>query len=190
MDHDQSPQPLNTMRDVFEEADCLYTEEDVIAVIDRMGQEISQVCQDENPLVLIVMNGGLVFGGQLLTRLNFPLQVDYLHASRYGQGTQGQQLNWLVKPSTELLGRSILLIDDILDEGKTLLDIISYCYEQGAAQVRTAVLTEKCHNRKVDSNFKSDFSGIELEDRFVFGFGMDYQGYWRNAPGIFAVKGL
>lgn len=178
------------MNRVFDEADCLYTYDQVLVAIDKMAQEINQALKHENPLVIIIMNGGLVFGGQLLSKLNFPLQVDYLHATRYGKATQGEQLNWYAKPATELKGRSILLVDDILDEGKTLLEIIDYCHQQGAKRVSTAVLTEKHHHRKADKNFKAEFCGLPLEDRFVFGFGMDYQGYWRNAPGIYAVKGL
>lgn len=181
---------IHTMNKIFEEADCLYTYDEVQSAIVAIGKEINAALFDENPLILIVMNGGLIFGGQLLSQLNFPLELDYLHATRYGQNTQGKTLKWHVKPLNTLKDRSVLLVDDILDEGKTLLDIIDYCYEQGAKTVRTAVLTEKRHDRKADKAFKPDFSGLELEDRFVFGFGMDYQGYWRNAPGIYAVKGL
>lgn len=178
------------MQEIFDQADCLYSNDQVVAVIDVLAEEINTELATKNPLILIVMNGGLVFGGQLLSRLNFPLQVDYLHASRYGDNTQGASLNWRVQPSIDLKNRCILIVDDILDEGKTLLEIIAYCTEQGADKVLTAVLTEKRHDRKVTQDLKADFCGLTLEDRFVFGFGMDYQGYWRNAPGIYAVKGL
>jgi|TARA_R110000850_G_scaffold92878_3_gene196794 hypoxanthine phosphoribosyltransferase len=178
------------MREVFSQADCLYSHDQVIAAIDVLAKKINAVYYDQNPLILIVMNGGLVFGGQLLSRLNFPLQVDYLQASRYGDNIQGQSLNWRVKPSAELHDRSVLIVDDILDEGKTLLEIIQYCKAQGASDVRSVVLTDKKHDRKAVRDLKADFCGLVLEDRFVFGFGMDYQGYWRNAPGIYAVKGL
>ncbi len=178
------------MQEVFDQADCLFSNEQVIAAIDVLAKEINLVLADKNPLIMIVMNGGLVFGGQLLSRLHFPLQVDYLHASRYGDNTQGETLSWHAQPSMDLNNRVVLIIDDILDEGKTLLEIIKYCETQGAKNVMTAVLTEKMHKRKANPNIKADFCGLKLEDRFVFGFGMDYQGYWRNAPGIYAVKGL
>jgi hypoxanthine phosphoribosyltransferase len=187
----QSPiETVHEIQKIFDQADCLYTQDQVVDAIDGLAKQINSIYSDQNPLVMIVMNGGLVFGGQLLSRLNFPLQVDYLHASRYGVNIQGETLDWRVKPSVAIQGRSVLIVDDILDEGKTLLEIIQYCKAQGASQVRSVVLTEKKHDRKAAKNLKADFCGLMLEDRFVFGFGMDYQGYWRNAPGIYAVKGL
>lgn len=178
------------MQQVFNESDCLYSMEQVTLAIKRLADEITSALADTNPLVLVVMNGGLVFAGQLLPLLEFPLQIDYLHASRYGNETQGAHLKWQVEPTVNMQGRQILIVDDILDEGKTLQQIIAYCFKQGASAVKTVVLTEKQHNRKADENLKADFCGLSVLDRFVFGFGMDYQGYWRNAPGIYAVKGL
>lgn len=185
-----SGETIHKVQEVFDQADCLYTYEQVLRSIDVLANEINHVFADKNPIVLIVMNGGLLFGGQLLARLSFPLQVDYLHASRYGENIQGDSLEWRVKPSLNINDRAILIVDDILDEGKTLLEIIQYCKNQGASEVMTAVLTEKTHDRKTSQGLKADFCGLALEDRFVFGFGMDYKGYWRNAPGIYAVKGL
>ena len=185
-----SKQTVDRMQEIFDQADCLYTNDQVTEAINRLAMQINMELSAKNPLVLIVMNGGLVFGGQLLSHLDFPLQVDYLHATRYGDKVQGDSLTWRITPSSALQGRTVLIVDDILDEGKTLLEIIEYCKGQGADEVLTAVLTEKQHNRKALQNLKADFCGINVEDRFVFGFGMDYQGYWRNAPGIYAVKGL
>lgn len=121
-------------------------------------------------------------------RLPFPLQVDYMHATRYRMETSGADLDWRVAPEAALTGREVLIIDDILDEGKTLAEIIKYCQKKGAANVYTAVLVDKLHDRKAVKGFKADFSGLEAADRFLFGYGMDYKGYWRNAPGIYAVK--
>lgn len=181
---------VDRMQEIFEQADCLYTLDQVTTAIESLAKKIKAEFKDKNPVILIVMNGGLVFGGQLLSLLDFPLQVDYLHASRYGDNIQGDTLTWRVQPSQSLLDRSVLIIDDILDEGKTLLEIIQYCQDQGASEVMSVVLTEKSHDRKASQDLKADFCGLSVEDRFVFGFGMDYQGYWRNAPGIYAVKGL
>ena len=178
------------MQQVFREADCLYSMEQVTLEIKRLAEEITRAMADANPLVLVVMNGGLVFAGQLLPQFLFPLQIDYLHASRYGHETQGAQFNWRVEPCVAMLDRQVLIVDDILDEGKTLQQIIAYCLKQGASTVKTAVLTEKQHTRKADVNLQADFCGLKVLDRFVFGYGMDYQGYWRNAPGIYEVKGL
>ena len=175
---------------VLSEADLLVTEADVEAAIRRMAQEITAQLKESDPILLCVMNGGLIFSGQLLTRLVFPLEVDYVHATRYGHETEGGGLDWIVKPQLELKGRTVLLLDDILDEGVTLAAIADYCLRQGAAKVLMAVLVEKLHLRKVTPGMRADFTGIEVGDRFLFGYGLDYKGYWRNAPGIYAVKGL
>ena len=175
---------------VLDDADLLVGEEDVQIAIARMAGEITEQLADSNPVVICVMNGGLIFSGQLLTRLRFPLELDYVHATRYGQATRGDRLNWIVRPQLDLAGQTVLLLDDILDEGITLAAIADYCRGLGAREVLTAVLVEKLHRRKVTPGMRADFSGLETGDRFLFGYGLDYQGYWRNAPGIFAVKGL
>lgn len=177
-------------RRVLAEADRLMGEEEVQGAIVRMAGEITERLADTNPLVICIMNGGLIFSGQLLPRLRFPLELDYLHATRYGEELRGDRLNWIVRPQSEMTGRTVLLLDDILDEGVTLAAIADYCREAGARQVLMAVLVEKLHRRKVTPGMRADFSGLETGDRFLFGYGLDYKGYWRNAPGIYAVKGL
>ncbi|HIJ96246.1 MAG TPA: hypoxanthine-guanine phosphoribosyltransferase [Desulfuromonadales bacterium] len=174
---------------VMAEAELLIDETSVVASIERLSREITVQLKDANPVVITVMNGGLIFGGQLLTKLNFPLETDYVHATRYGDSVKGSGLNWIVKPSNDLRGRTVLLLDDILDEGVTLAAIADYCHQQGASEILMAVLVEKLHLRKVTPGMRADFTGIEIGDRFVFGYGLDYKGYWRNAPGIYAVKG-
>ena len=175
---------------VLTDADQLTTKAEVETAIGRLAEEITAELKEANPILICVMNGGLIFSGQLLTRLPFPLEVDYVHATRYGHETSGSGLNWIVKPQLELQGRTVLLLDDILDEGVTLAAIADYCRQQGAARVLMAVLVEKLHLRKVTPGMRADFTGIEIGDRFLFGYGLDYKGYWRNAPGIYAVKGL
>jgi len=172
------------------DADLLVDEVGVTAAIGRMAGEITTRLSGTNPVMLCVMNGGLIFAGQLLTRLAFPLEVEYCHATRYGRETSGADLDWIVRPQLDLRGRTVLLLDDILDEGITLAAIANHCRQQGAARVMMAVLVDKRHDRKVSPGFRADFTGVETEDRFLFGFGLDYKGYWRNAPGIYAVKGL
>lgn len=172
------------------DADLLHSAEEVAALLDTMAAEITTVLGDKNPLVLCVMTGGVIFTGHLLTRLDFPLEQDYLHATRYRGKTSGSRtITWLHKPDTPLQGRHVLLLDDILDEGYTLREIAHWCHEQDAASVKVAVLADKQHDRRVEG-IKRDFSAIELVDRYVFGFGMDYKEYWRNANGIYAIKGL
>ncbi|MEI6209036.1 MAG: hypoxanthine-guanine phosphoribosyltransferase [Desulfuromonadales bacterium] len=171
------------------EADLLVTESEVATAIGRIAEEISFQLKESNPILLCVMNGGLIFTGHLLPKLMFPLEVDYLHATRYGYKTNGSKLQWTVRPQLDLRNRTVLLLDDILDEGLTLAAIADYCRSQGATEVFMAVLIEKLHLRKVTPGMRADFSGIEVGDRFLFGYGLDYKGYWRNAPGIYAVKG-
>ncbi len=181
---------MNEIKRAMAEADCLASPEQVDAALDRMAAEITAQLADSNPLVYTVMNGGLIIAGRLLARLNFPLETAYLHASRYGHQLSGNSLlDWRVRPTQELKGRTVLVIDDILDEGHTLTAICQYLREQGAASVQTAVLVHKDHARKAVPGMRADFSGLDIPDRFLFGCGMDYKGYWRNAPGIYALKG-
>ncbi|HRD32932.1 MAG TPA: hypoxanthine-guanine phosphoribosyltransferase [Rhodocyclaceae bacterium] len=173
-----------------EEADCLADADVVEAALDRMAAEITTALGHTNPIVYAVMNGGLILGGRILTRLPFPLEVAYLHATRYGHALQGTLLDWRVRPTQDLRGRTVLVLDDILDEGHTLAAIIEYLKNEGARDVYSAVLTHKVHDRKAYPGMRADFTGLDVADRFLFGCGMDYKGYWRNAPGIYAVKGL
>ena len=170
------------------EADCLYTHTQVQAALDKMAHAITDKLQGKNPLVLCVMTGGIIPAGHLLTRLSMPLQIDYIHATRYRGETTGSHLHWLVRPTHALRGRDVLIIDDIYDEGITLSEIAEYCWAQGAADVSIAVLINKIHNHK--QPLQVDFVGLETPDRYLFGYGMDYKDYLRNAPGIYAVKGM
>jgi hypoxanthine phosphoribosyltransferase len=180
---------MDEIRRAREEADCLCTPQQVDAAIARLAGEISEQFRDKNPLVYTVMNGGLSFAGKLLPQLDFPLELAYLHATRYGLATVGTRLDWRVRPTQKLEGRHVLVLDDILDEGHTLNAILEYLRDEGAADVRSAVLVHKLHERKALPGMRADFSGLDVEDRFLFGCGMDYQGYWRNTGGIYAVKG-
>ncbi len=177
---------LNEIKQVQKTADLLYSEREVEQAIDRMAEQITQLLGDRNPVLLCAMNGGIVTTGKLLTRLNFPLTVDSINASRYRNATSGGEIKWLSKPLTPLNGRTVLIVDDILDEGLTLDALIRYCLEQGATSVFSAVLVDKKLDRQ--KPVSADFVGLEVEDRYLFGYGMDYKGYLRNAAGIFACK--
>jgi hypoxanthine phosphoribosyltransferase len=172
---------------VRSESICLYTNEQVEQAIERLASEISARFRGKNPLIICVMNGGLILTGKLVTRLDIPLQIDYLHATRYRGETTGGQMHWLARPQHSLKDRYVVVVDDILDEGVTLREIISYCQEQGAKEVASCVLVDKEHDRKQGYS-KADFTGLTVEDKYVFGYGMDYKGFLRNAPGIFAVR--
>jgi hypoxanthine phosphoribosyltransferase len=177
---------LEEIKHVQATADLLHSEQEVEAAIDNMAQQINIALADRNPLLLCVMNGGVVTFGKLLTRLTIPLTIDAINASRYQNQTSGGSIEWLVKPETPLEGRTVLIVDDILDEGITLQALCQYCREQGVTAVYSAVLVDKIlgHEKPVTA----DFIGLKVENRYVFGYGMDYKGYLRNAPGIFACK--
>ena len=171
---------------VLEQADCLHTATEVASALDRMADAIQRDHHDTDPLVLCLMIGGLIPAGHLLSRIQSPLQIDYIHATRYRGETVGGDLEWKRLPSRPLAGRHVLLIDDILDQGLTLAAIRDYCHAEGAASVSIAVLTRKAIQRPVEID--ADYVGLEVEDRYVFGFGMDYEHYLRNLDGIYALK--
>ncbi len=177
----------NKIKEVYEKATCLYTKQEIEVALDKMAVEITEKLADKNPILLCVMIGGLIPAGNLLPRLNFHLEIDYVHATRYNGVTRGGELEWLVKPRVSLQNRAVLIIDDILDGGITLAALVDYCKAQGASEVCTAVLLDKKQTRLPGGPAKADFTGIAMEDGFVFGYGMDYEGYLRNAPGIYVV---
>ncbi|HIF51483.1 MAG TPA: hypoxanthine-guanine phosphoribosyltransferase [Thiotrichaceae bacterium] len=171
----------------LENADLLHGADAVERAITEMSAAITNELEHSNPLILPIMIGGLVLAGRLLPQLNFPLQIDYIHATRYRGETSGSELNWLKKPEKSLKDKTILLVDDILDEGITLAAIIEYCHESGAEKVLTAVLVEKIIEK--DKPIKNaDFTGLTVPNRYVFGYGMDYHEYHRNSAGIYALK--
>ncbi|MDF1655119.1 MAG: hypoxanthine-guanine phosphoribosyltransferase [Coxiellaceae bacterium] len=178
----------DTIREVFAKATCLYTKSEIETALDKMATEISYECSHSDPIFVCVVVGGMIPLGNLLPRLSFPLEVDYVHATRYRGGIVGQDLQWKVKPTRDMKGRTIVVVDDILDGGITLAGIVDFCQQQGAEKVYTAVLVDKKHVREDGGVQKADFCGLEVEDHYVFGYGMDYKDYLRNAPGIYMVS--
>ena len=172
---------------VLQEADLLHSAEAVAVALDRMATNITAHLKDLDPLVLVVMQGALIPAGHLLTRLDFPFQLGYLHVTRYRGTTHGGELHWIVRPSVPVEGRVVLVVDDIFDEGATLRAIVNHLTCTHAQAVYSAVLVNKIHDRK-EPGFIVDFMGLEVQDRYVFGCGMDYKEYWRNLPAVYAVK--
>lgn len=177
----------NKIKSVYEQSTCLYTYHEVEAALDRMAIKIHEELHDKNPVILCVMIGGMVPLGNLLVRLDFPLEVDYVHATRYKGEITGGEIEWKTKPSTDLTGRTVLIVDDILDGGVTLAAIIDEINNMGASKVYSAVLVDKYRKRLPNGLQKADFVGLEVDDHYIFGYGMDYNEYLRNAPGIFVV---
>jgi hypoxanthine phosphoribosyltransferase len=170
----------------LQEADVLFTEAEVQAALRRVADELNEQFADQNPLLLAVMRGAVVFVGQLLPLLKFPLEFDFVHVSRYGQAQQGGELSWKIEPNATVSGRVVLVVDDILDEGETLTAIQQRLMSLGASKVYLVVFADKKRPRALP--IKADFVGLSVPDRFVFGYGMDIHGAWRNLPAICAVK--
>jgi hypoxanthine phosphoribosyltransferase len=177
---------LNEINQITKTAELLYSQEQVEIAIDNMANSIHFFLHDRNPLLLCVMNGGIVLTGKLMTRLSFPLMLDAINASRYRNQTSGGEVDWVQKPRTALQDRTVLIVDDILDEGLTLRAIYDYCQQQGASSIYSAVLVDK--DLGYNKPIMADFVGLEVENRYIFGYGMDYKGYCRNAAGIYACK--
>jgi hypoxanthine phosphoribosyltransferase len=167
-------------------AELVHDEAAVQAAVERMAGDISQALAARNPLVLCVMGGSVVFTGHLLTRLRFPLEFDYLHVTRYGGTTRGGALSWKVLPRQPVAGRRVLVLDDILDEGTTMAAIRDRLLADGAQSVLIAVFADKATGRR--KPVTPDFVGLTVPDRYVFGFGMDVEGMWRNLPAIYALR--
>lgn len=177
---------MQEAEDILAGAEILHSAQAVEAAVSRVAQEITEQLGQTNPLLLCVMSGGVPFAGDLLKKLDFPLEFDYLHLSRYGQETSGGALSWRALPGTPVQGRCVLIVDDILDEGLTLAAIIDRLREMGAAACYTAVAVDK--SKRVEKPVRADFAALSVPDRFVFGYGMDVRGKWRNLPAIYAMK--
>ena len=182
-----SSEALADVEATFKQADLIHDERAIQTAIQKMAADITRELVDTNPLVMCVLNGGLMLTGWLAAELRFPLQLDYVHATRYRGATQGGTLEWIARPRSEIANRTVLLVDDIFDEGLTLESLVEACRQLGAAAVRTAVLVRKQHQRAV-AELVPDFVGLEVPDRYVFGCGMDYKNYLRNLPAIYAVR--
>jgi len=184
--HDSSKPGLSRAWDFLADSDPIVAAEDIESAVARMAAEITLLLGETYPLVLTVMSGAVVFAGRLLPLLRFPLDLDYVHATRYGAATTGGGIEWRVAPPPGIAGRTVLILDDILDGGHTLHAIREKLLSDGAQSVRCAVLVEK--QLTAPKPVSADFVGLRIPDRFVFGYGMDAKGFWRNLPEIRAMK--
>jgi hypoxanthine phosphoribosyltransferase len=179
--------PTPSLADALATADLLHERQEIDSVIAEMANRIDAALDGERPVFLTVMNGALIFAGQLALAIRTDLEFDYVHATRYRGETTGSELHWLREPQVSLVDRVVLLVDDILDEGHTLKAVRDDCYQRGAKKVLIVSLCTKRHDRLAEG-ISADFHGIELPDRYVFGFGMDYHEQGRNLPAIYALK--
>jgi hypoxanthine phosphoribosyltransferase len=168
-------------------SELLFAREQLESVIAGMGRAVDAALDGERAVFMTVMNGALMFGAQLALAIRTDLEFDYVHATRYRGATSGKELHWLREPTATLQGRTVLLVDDILDEGHTLKAVRDDCLRRGARRVLVATLCRKLHGRCAEG-IHSDFNGVELPDRYVFGYGMDYYEQGRNLPAIYALR--
>jgi len=180
---------MTDLKDALASSDLLFDRETLDREIVRIAGEIDRDYDGvaEPPVFLTVMHGGLPFAGQLAMAMRTDLQFDYLHATRYRGDTTGAGLAWLHRPATPLRGRRVLVADDILDEGHTLLAVRQWCEAEGATEVRIAVLALKRHDRRAPG-IHADYVAVEVPDRYVYGYGMDFHEQGRNLPAIYALK--
>jgi hypoxanthine phosphoribosyltransferase len=175
---------LKELELVQRHSECLLDAAGVEQMLDRLAEKITLACKDENPLILCVMTGAVVAVGLLVPRLAFPLEIDYIHATRYRGNTSGGNIVWEKFPNTPLKGRTVVIIDDVLDEGETMQQLMDYCQSEGARRCLSAVLVDK--NLAKEKPIQADFVGMQTDDRYLYGLGMDYKGYLRNANGVYA----
>lgn len=178
--------PPVTAWEVLKSAERVCSAAAVARSVRRIARDVTRVLADENPLVLCVMGGAVVFTGQLLPLLKFPLGFDYLHLTRYRNATRGGRIEWKVFPREAVAGRVVLVLDDILDEGDTMLEIRARVLAAGARRFYCAVFSDKDIGKA--KPIAADFVGVKLPNRYVFGFGMDIKGAWRNLPDVYALK--
>ncbi len=176
-----------SLRAALADSDLLFDRATLEGVIADMGRQIDAALDGERAVFLTVMNGALIFAGHLALAIRTDVEFDYVHATRYRGATSGSELTWLREPMVPLEGRTVLLVDDILDEGHTLKAVRDDCLRRGAKKVLIVSLCTKQHDRLVEG-IAADFNGVELPDRYVFGFGMDYYEQGRNLPAIYALK--
>ncbi|MCX7123535.1 MAG: hypoxanthine-guanine phosphoribosyltransferase [Gammaproteobacteria bacterium] len=176
------------IREVEAHATLLFSKAQIDAGLDKMTQKMREVLEKSNPILLTVMNGGLFVASEIGLRLNFPLQMDYIHATRYHGEVTGSSIHWKREPSLDLNGRVVVIVDDILDGGITLQAVKDYCHGHGASKTYTAVLMDKVNARLPEGLAHPDFVAIEEpENHYVYGFGLDYHDYLRNIPAIYCV---
>lgn len=171
----------------LQSAQVIHDRAVIEAAIARMGTQITKSLEGERALFLTVLHGGLIFAGPLALAIGCDLEFDYVHATRYRGGMRGGDLHWLRKPQAVMRGRTVILADDILDEGHTLIALRDACLSEGARRVLIAVLCEKRHERRVPG-LAADFVGVKVPDAYVFGYGMDYHEQGRNLPAIYALE--
>ena len=172
-------------RSILASAELVFSKQEIDFAIDQLAIKLSVEYADSNPVIVCVMSGGLVFTSDLIKRLRFPLTLDYLHATRYHENLSGDGLQWHVLPQSSMAGRTVIVVDDVLDYGITLAEVIKQPVFENAAQVKIVVMLDKQLERS--KPVYADYAALQSDERYAFGRGMDCRGYWRNLPEIYAL---
>ena len=175
------------LQQILDDSDLIYTQAEIATAVAQMAAATDQLLLGTRPIIITVMNGGMSLAADLSRMLKTYSRLDYLQVARYQDKTVGGQLHWHKQPQYALAGETVLLVDDIFDEGETLQELISYCKAQGAKQVFSAVLLYK-HKQQRKHALIPDVIGLDVADRYVYGYGMDYQGYFRDLTDIYALR--
>jgi len=177
---------LEEAQKIHKSADLLFDQLAVEEGIANLALRVAKDCEEDFPLVLCVMNGGLYLTGQLLRHWEFPLTVDYVHATRYRLATLGKDVLWKAYPQNDLKDRNVIIVDDIFDQGYTLEEVKSYCIKHRARKCTSVFLIRKTHDRRT-ADITPDYVGLECGDCYVYGVGMDLNSHFRNLPDIYAL---
>ena len=177
---------MDTIQALIRKSSVIYSELEIKTVIKNIADQVNQTIKTDDLYVLCVMNGALIFAGQLLPRLEKNIQYSYIHATRYAASLTGGPIHWLVKPSKDIEGKTVLILDDILDEGITLREIVTTCEAMKAKAIYTAVLFDK--DIVKEKSYIPNFIGLKVPNRFVFGYGLDCKGLGRNLPHLYALN--
>lgn len=168
----------------------LVTEEEIEKICDRLAEEITEDYKNsDKKLVLVcILKGSLMFTCELMKRIDLPMEVEFMKVSSYGAQTVSSgviNIHLDIKRD-DLEDVDFLIIEDIVDSGKTLSHLVRYLKERGAASVKTCALLDKPDRRAID--FTADYNGVVIPDKFVVGFGLDYDEKYRNLPFVGVLK--
>jgi len=181
------PSPtLEDLQKIKASSDLIFSASQIKTAVENMGLELEARIRNKNAILICVMNGGVTLTADLSRSMDCDVRFDYLQVARYRDKTVGGSLHWLKEPKLSLQNQTVVLIDDIYDEGYTMEELVSYCEKHEANEVITSVLLYK-QKSSPQVGSKPDIYGLEVMDRYVYGYGMDYKGYLRNLPAIYAI---
>ncbi|MBQ8731272.1 MAG: hypoxanthine phosphoribosyltransferase [Oscillospiraceae bacterium] len=165
----------------------LVTEEELAAKVAEIGAKITEDYAGKDLLLVSVLKGSVVFMADLMRAVNLPIEIDFMAVSSYGSGVKTSGVVKILKDlDVDVAGRHILLVEDILDSGMTLQYIMEMLSQRGAADIKICTLLDKPERRKV--NIQADYFGFVIPDKFVVGYGLDYDETYRNIPYVGVLK--